>query len=105
RRELASAGLKKLGRRAEVALRRTLAQTASAEAKRRIEAILSQWVTSIGPEYPAEDARELRAVWALELAGTVNARTLLADWAAANVGNRLSGEAAQALKRLQGRAV
>ena len=47
------------------------------------------------------DARERRAVWALELAGTPEARALLVEWSEAKVGNRLCVEAAAALKRLQ----
>jgi hypothetical protein len=43
----------------------------------------------------------VRAVWALELAGTAEAKKLLAAWAAAQVGNRLCEEAAAALKRLR----
>ena len=52
-------------------------------------------------EYPLEEARELRAVWALELAGTAEAKQLLEGWATARIGNRLGEEAAAALKRLQ----
>ncbi|HEV3258893.1 MAG TPA: sigma-70 family RNA polymerase sigma factor [Gemmataceae bacterium] len=101
RREAATAELEKLGRRAEAALRKELAATASAEVKRRAERILARWAAAAAAEYPPEDARELRAVWALELAGTPEARTLLAEWAAAQVGNRLWEEAAAAEKRLQ----
>jgi hypothetical protein len=103
RREAATAELAKLGRRAEAALRKEWAETTSAEVRRRAEKILACWAPCEAAAYPAEDARELRAVWALELADTPAARTLLAEWAAAKVGNRLCEEAEAALKRLQRR--
>jgi serine/threonine protein kinase len=84
-----------------VAELRTAAATASPEAKRRVQALLARLAPPATAESSPEDARELRAVWALELAGTPEARALLAAWAAANVGNRLSAEAAGALKRRQ----
>jgi WD40 repeat protein len=101
KREAATAELAKLGRRAEAELRKELAETASAEVRRRAEKLLAPWSPYEAAEYPAADARELRAVWALELADTPEARTLLAQWAAAKVGNRLCEEAEAALKRLQ----
>jgi hypothetical protein len=100
-RQAATAELKKLGRRAEAELRKAAAESASAEVKRRAEQILARWAPPTAAEYSAEDARELRAVWALELAGTPEARRLLAEWTAAGVGNRLCEEAAAALKRLR----
>jgi RNA polymerase sigma factor (sigma-70 family) len=100
-REAATAELGKLGRRVEAELRKALAETASPEVRRRAEKVLALWAPSEAAEYSAEDARELRAVWALELAGTAAARTLLEEWAAAKVGNRLCEEAARAVRRLR----
>jgi RNA polymerase sigma factor (sigma-70 family) len=98
-RESAEAGLVKLGRPAEAELRKALAESTSAEVKRRLEKILDRWSPHTAAEHPATEARELRAVWALELAGTPEAKKLLEAWAAAKVGNRLSEAAAAALKR------
>jgi hypothetical protein len=100
-REAAEAALTQLGRPVEAELRKALAGTPSAEVKRRVGRILEQWAPSVAPEYPAEEARELRAVWALELAHTPEAERLLAAWVKAQVGRRLCEEAAAALKRLQ----
>lgn len=100
-REAATAELGKLGRRVEAELRKELAQTTSPEVRRRAEKVLALWAPSEAAEYSAEDARELRAAWALELAGTAAARTLLEEWAAAKVGNRLCEEAARAVQRLR----
>lgn len=101
KREAATAELKKLGRRIDAELRKAAEQTNSAEVKQRAEKILSRWAPITSAEYSTEDARELRAVWALELAGTPEARKLLTEWADSKVGNRLGDEAAAALKRLQ----
>jgi hypothetical protein len=68
--------------------------------KQRVEQILDRLKPAPAAELPAEDARELRAAWALEQAGTAGARKLLSDWATAKVGNRLCDESAAALKRL-----
>jgi hypothetical protein len=99
-REAATAELMKLGRRAEGEVRRALAEARSAEAKQRLEQVLDRLKQPALAELPAEDARELRAARALELAGTAEARQLLADWGAAKVGARLCEESTAALKRL-----
>ena len=99
RREAATAELLKLGRPVEPELQKALKESASVEVQRRIEKILARWRPTTSAEYSAEDARELRAVWALELAGTSEAKELLAAWAGAQVGNRLCEQAAAALKR------
>jgi hypothetical protein len=54
-------------------------------------------------EVPADEARERRAVWALELAGTAEAKKLLEAWTKAKVGNRLGEASAAALQRLPGK--
>jgi WD40 repeat protein len=101
-RAAAEAALVKLGRAAESELRKALAETTSAEMKLRVGRILDRWAPQEAAEYSAVEARELRAVWALELAGTAEAKALLAAWAKAKVGNRLCEEAAAAQKRSEG---
>jgi RNA polymerase sigma factor (sigma-70 family) len=101
-REAAEAELAKLGRQAEAELRQAQAETTSAEVKRRMKKILDLLAPPAGAAYPADEARELRAVWALELAGTPEAKQVLEAWAAAKVGNRLGEAAAAALKRRTG---
>src|SRR5262249_44247884 len=98
-REAAEAELKKIGRPAEEELRKALTDTGSSEVKRRAKAIVDAWSPPTTAEYPADEVRELRAVWALELAGTPEAKKLLEGWAGGKVGNRLCEEAAAALKR------
>jgi RNA polymerase sigma factor (sigma-70 family) len=100
-REAAEAALLKIGRLAEADLRKALAETDSAEVKQRAGRILGRLSPLEAGEYPAEEARELRAVWALELAGTPEARKLLEAWAKEKTGIRLCEEAAAALKRLE----
>ena len=99
-REAAAAELIKLGRRAEAQVRKALAESKSAEARQGLERVLNRLKPSALAELPPDDARELRAVWALELAGTAEARKLLADWATAKIGIRLCDESAAVLKRL-----
>ena len=91
--------MKKIGRPAEEELRKALTDATSPEVKRRVKAVVERWSPPTTAEYPAEEARELRAVWALELAGTPEAKKLLEGWAVGKVGNRLCEEAAAALKR------
>jgi RNA polymerase sigma factor (sigma-70 family) len=100
-REAAEAELAKFGRRAEPALRKALAEATSPEVRRRAERLLGRWAPPAAAEYPAGQARELRAVWALELAGTPEAKKLLEAWAAAGVGEQLCEAADAALKRLR----
>ncbi|HZY88469.1 MAG TPA: sigma factor-like helix-turn-helix DNA-binding protein, partial [Gemmataceae bacterium] len=100
-REAAEAELAKFGRQAEPALRKALAATASPEVKRRAARLLARWVAPATAEYPPDQARELRAVWALELAGTAEAKKLLEAWATAGVGERLCEAADGALRRLR----
>jgi RNA polymerase sigma factor (sigma-70 family) len=101
KREAATRELERLGRRAETALREA-EERGSAEVKRRIKRILARLAPHPGT-YSAEQARELRAVWALELAGTPEAEKLLKEWAEARVGTCLCEEADAARKRLRGR--
>jgi RNA polymerase sigma factor (sigma-70 family) len=92
-RETAEAELRKLGRQAESELRKALAEANSPEVKRRTKRIVDRWSPPATAEYSAGEARELRAIWALELAGTAEAKKLLQEWAAARIGNRLCEEA------------
>jgi RNA polymerase sigma factor (sigma-70 family) len=101
-REAAEAELVKLGPQTEAELRKALAESTSAEVKRRAKRVLDRWAPPATAENTAEEARELRAVWALELAGTAEAKELLEAWARAKVGARLCEEAAAALKRRWG---
>jgi RNA polymerase sigma factor (sigma-70 family) len=100
-REAAQAELAKLGRQIEEPLRKALAETTSLEVKRRAQALVDRWSPATTAVYSADEAREPRAVWALELAGTPQAKQLLEGWAKAKVGNRLCEEADAALKRLR----
>jgi WD40 repeat protein len=102
KRNAADAALVKIGRAAEAELLKALAETTSAEIKLRAGRILDRWAPHDAAEYSPEEARELRAVWALELAGTAEAKALLAAWAKAKVGNRLCEEAAAGQKRSDG---
>jgi hypothetical protein len=93
-REAAEAGLVKIGRVVEPELRKELTAKPSPEVKRRAERVLARWSSSAPAACPADEARELRAVWALKLAGTPAARKLLDAWATERVGTRLCEEAA-----------
>jgi RNA polymerase sigma factor (sigma-70 family) len=99
-REAASAALAKLGRSAEDAVKRAATDSPSAEVRKRASALLTAWAPSTLAEDRSEDARERRAVWALELARTPATKELLTSWAEAKTGNRLGEEAAAALRRL-----
>ncbi|HEV3143704.1 MAG TPA: hypothetical protein VGZ47_07470, partial [Gemmataceae bacterium] len=100
-REAAKAALEKMGHRVEAELKKTAEETSSAEVKRRIEMILGRLAGPEAADYPAEEARELRAVWALELAATPDAKKLLKEWSTGKVGNRLGVASTGALKRLE----
>jgi len=99
-REAAKAALEKMGRRVEAELKKTAEETSSAEVKRRIELILARLAGPEAADYSAEEAREFRAVWALELAGTPEAQKLLKEWSVGKVGIRLGAASTAALKRL-----
>jgi hypothetical protein len=99
-REAAEAELGQLGRQVEDDLSKAVNETKSAEVKERAGRILAKLATPDAAEYPTDEARELRAVWALELAGAAEAKKLLEAWAKGKTGNRLSEAAAAALKRM-----
>jgi RNA polymerase sigma factor (sigma-70 family) len=96
RREEAAGKLEALGVRAEPALRAALKGMPSAEQRRRIEGMLGRLEGASAPASPAE-VREVRAVAALRLAGTDEARRLLRELAGGVERARLTREARAAL--------
>jgi hypothetical protein len=95
-RESAAKELAGLGRLAVPALEAALRAQPTLETRLRLEKILEP--LKAGPTLA--EARPLRAVRALELAGTAEARAVLRVWAGGAPGARLTEEAATALKRL-----
>jgi hypothetical protein len=99
-REQASRELDALAEVAVPALREALAGAPSAEKRRRVAALLDRHGR---PEYPdADGLRRLRAVEALERAGSAEARRLLAELAGGAAEARLTQEARAALRRAEG---
>jgi dipeptidyl aminopeptidase/acylaminoacyl peptidase len=96
-REHATAELEKLGEAALLALRRALAGKPSAEQRRRCEELLRQHDDATPG---GERLRVLRAVEALEQAGTREARDVLRRLAGGAEGAQLTREARAALARL-----
>lgn len=101
-RQKATAELEKLGERAIPSYRKALASKPSLETRRRVDDLLDKaqrawWDVS------GERLRSLRAVEALELAGTEEARDVLKTLAAGASGTRLTEEAKAALQRLASR--
>jgi hypothetical protein len=96
-RQKARAALEALGDAAEPALRKLLAGKPSLEVRRQAEAILRKLH---GKPLPPEQVRLLRALEALEHAGTPEARRVLEILAKGAPGARLTREAAAAAKRL-----
>jgi WD40 repeat protein len=94
-REKAAAALEALGEHAEPALRRVLAGEASAEVRRRAAVLLEKTPSAPGPQ----TLRAIRAVEALEYAGTAAARELLESLARGAPEARLTREAKAALGR------
>jgi WD40 repeat protein len=95
-REAAMDELAKLGEFAATALEAALNDGPPLEAKLRIEQLLKKMATT---RLPPETLRELRAVAALELMGTPEARALLEELAGGAAGARLTEAARGALKR------
>jgi hypothetical protein len=96
-REKATAGLEALGEPAAAALRKALEGKPSLEVRRRAERVLRKLLSR--PLPPAE-VRQLRAVEALELTGTPEARRLLEALGRGAVEAPLTREANAALGRL-----
>jgi hypothetical protein len=98
RRDEASAGLTRLGRPVEAALRRALAAGPSAAARRRLRQILARLAAL---PTGAEELRDGRAVLVLELIGSAAARELLAKLAGGEPDAALTRDAKAALDRLR----
>ena len=96
-RERAERELAALGPGIVSRLKQLLAAADSPEVRRRLEKLVSVKAPEPGPE----DFRRQRAVQALELAGTPEARTLLAEWAAGLAGAPLTVDSRAALERLR----
>jgi hypothetical protein len=96
-REKARLGLEAQGELAETALRRVLAGNPGLEVQRRVEGVLDKLDRE--PPLP-EQLRLLRAVTALERAGTKEARQLLELLASGAPQARVTQDAQAALERL-----
>jgi hypothetical protein len=96
-REKASAALAKLGGEAVPAMRAALKDTASAEARRRLEALLARLDGAGGTP---EQRRALRAVEVLEQVGTPEARQILKRLTKESADTAVVREAEAALRRL-----
>jgi WD40 repeat protein len=97
-RQNASEGLAKLGHAALPQLKMALNKQPSAEARNRIELLLSKMNQT---DLTKEQRRWQWAIMALELAGTPEARKLLQEVARGNAGAWLAQEAQASLKRLE----
>ncbi|HZY87501.1 MAG TPA: hypothetical protein VFE78_21870, partial [Gemmataceae bacterium] len=99
-REAAAKELAKFGRPVEPALRQRLAGKPSADLRKRLESILSQVRAAPAPEGSLRDSR---AVQALELIGSAEARALLKQLASGEPTSPLTRNARLALARLERR--
>lgn len=98
-RAAAAKELEKLGETASEACRKALEGELSAEARRRLQALVDNQARDAW-EPSSEQLRTLRALEALELAGTPEARDLLMKLSAGAAETRLAREAKAALARL-----
>jgi RNA polymerase sigma factor (sigma-70 family) len=99
-REAAEKALTAFGPAAIGLAKKARADSDSQEVRTRLDRVMKGWTESaLDPEV----WRRKRAVVALELAGTEEARNLLARWAADAPGTMLSDDAAGALQRMEGR--
>jgi hypothetical protein len=96
-REAAMKELKGIGRMARPLLLEAARKPASTEARGRIRELLDCLSGSLTPE----EIRDSRAVQALELAATADARQVLTDWAGGAPGAFLTEDAQSALLRLE----
>jgi WD40 repeat protein len=99
-RDRASRAIEECGEAAAPALRTALTPDLSVEQRRRVERALERIGRPFG--HP-QRLREVRAVEALEMAGTPAAKSLLAELAAGSPEARLTREAKAALDRMKGR--
>ncbi len=99
-REDATEALVRAGAAAESAVKKALDNKPSAEAKQRLEFVLSKLSGNLGPNL--EEVRATRAVEVLEKIGTPEARKVLEEVAKGSEGH-LTDEARSALARLKAR--
>jgi hypothetical protein len=99
-REDATEALVRAGPAAEVMVKKALANKPSAEAKQRLDFVVSKLSGNLGPNM--EDVRATRAVEVLEKIGTPEARKALEEVAKGAEGH-LTAEALSALARLKAR--
>src|SRR5207253_11164832 len=95
-REAATKALAELDAQAAAAMRAALAKAPRAESRQRLEKLIAGLVR----DPTAEEIRAGRAVKAVELASTADARAMLAAWAGGAPGMRLTEDAKMALARL-----
>jgi WD40 repeat protein len=98
-REDATASLIRAGKAAEGAVKKALDGKPSAEAKQRLEFILTKMSGKLGPDI--EEVLQVRGVELLERVGTAEARKVLEELAKGGE-SRLTQEAKAALGRLEG---
>jgi hypothetical protein len=89
------------GKAVEEAIKKVLDSKPSAEAKQRLEFVLSKMSGSLGPNM--EEVRLVRGVEVLERVGTAEARKVLEQLAGGGE-DRLSAEARAASERLKGKS-
>jgi WD40 repeat protein len=99
-REKATEELVHAGKAAEDAVRKALANKPTAEARQRLDFVLSKLSGTLGPSL--EEVRASRAVELLEQIGTAEARRMLEELAK-GADSRIGGEARSALARLKAR--
>jgi WD40 repeat protein len=99
-RERATSELEALGKLVEPGLRQAVRVATSSEVRQRLSAILGRLAS---PRPTAEELRTIRAVEAVEWAGSQEGVKLLESWATGAEGARLTEEAKAALTRLNRR--
>jgi hypothetical protein len=99
-REKATEELVHAGKSAEDAIRKALANKPTAEARQRLDFVLSKLGGTLGPSL--EEVRASRVIELLEQIGTAEARLTL-EGIAKGADSRMSGEAHSALDRLKAR--
>jgi RNA polymerase sigma factor (sigma-70 family) len=98
-RQQAQRNIEELGESAIPTIRRCVASRPSAEARRRLQQILSQLEPRLMAASPTR-LREIRAVQILESIAAPNARQVLKSWAAGDAEAALTRDAQAALQRL-----
>jgi WD40 repeat protein len=98
-RETATTALRDQGRVVEPALRAARTKATDPEVRTRLDDLL----TRLSRERTLAEVVQARAVAAMELAGTAEAKTVLTEWAGGAPGARLTIDAGTALRRMSGR--